>query len=85
MKDDYKIICPSEIDDFKHAISKQGFVFEDFLIEETDTISNIFGVHPVTGTVKITYKPSKNFKIYPAGHGTNWEGEFEKDLEDDYF
>ena len=79
------LIHDSERQDFKRVIKEAGLSLGDFVVnEELDEFPSR-GVAPDTGTVTVTYMPTKTRRAYHTGHISTWSAQFERDLNRNVF
>ncbi len=74
------LIHDSEKGDFQATILNAGLSVDDFeLAERRDADGPKEGYFP-TGTVTVTYTPTKIAREYRGGHLSTWTAEFDDDL-----
>ena len=79
------LITDSERQDFERLIKEAGLSLGDFVVtEELDEFPSR-GVAPDTGTVTVTYMPTKARRAYHTGHISKWSAQFEDDLKSNWF
>ncbi len=79
------LITDSERQDFKRVIKEAGLSLGDFVVNvELDEFPSR-GVAPDTGTVTVTYMPTKTRRAYHTGHISKWSAHFEHDLKSNVF
>ncbi len=79
------LIHDSERRDFERVIEEAGLILGNFVVnEELDEFPSR-GVAPDTGTVIVTYMPTKTRRAYHTGHTATWSAQFERDLKSNVF
>ncbi len=79
------LITDSERQGFERVIKEAALSLGDFVVnEELDEFPSR-GVAPDTGTVTVTYMPTKTRRAYHTGHMLTWSAQFERDLKSNVF
>jgi len=74
------LVTDSEKADFRAAIERLGYKYDDFELTEKRDPQPAIKVYGIAGSVIIKRKSTRLEKIYKAGHGTAWPASFQDDL-----
>ena len=81
-----KVICESELQDFKAELQKFSMDKSDFcLLEEDTTVVSSNSSYSITGNVILIHKKTAKVKTYKAGNNSHWIADFHRDLENKFF
>ena len=79
------LITDSERQDFERVIKEAALSLGDFVVNEELDEFPTRGLAPDTGTVTVTYIPTKTRRAYHTGHISKWSAQFEQDLKSNVF
>ncbi len=79
------LITDSERQYFERVIKEAALSLGDFVVDEELDEFPSRGVAPDTGTVTVTYMPTKTRRAYHTGHISTWSAQFKRDLNRNVF
>jgi hypothetical protein len=74
------LVTDSERADFRAAIERMGYEYDDFELTEKRDPQPAIKAYGIAGSVTIERNSTRLERTYKAGHGSLWSASFQDDL-----